>query len=217
MLDEIRRITTRPWRLMEVCGGQTHSIIRHGIDQLLPPAVDHDSRPRLPGLRHAAGTDRSGDRDRQPAEHDPGVVWRYAARARLAERPVPGQGRRAAMCASSIRRWNASRSRRRTPTKRSCSSASASRRPPPPTRWPSIRPKQLSMPNFSLLVSHVRVPPALDALLSRRRRRGAGISAGRARLRRDGLLGISPAGREVPRADGRHRLRAAGRRAGHPA
>jgi len=27
VLDEIQRITTRPWRLMEVCGGQTHSII----------------------------------------------------------------------------------------------------------------------------------------------------------------------------------------------
>jgi hydrogenase expression/formation protein HypD len=33
---EIDRITTRSWAIMEVCGGQTHSIIRHGIDQLLP-------------------------------------------------------------------------------------------------------------------------------------------------------------------------------------
>ena len=31
---EIRAITTRPWAIMEVCGGQTHSIIRNGIDQL---------------------------------------------------------------------------------------------------------------------------------------------------------------------------------------
>ena len=30
------RSTTQPWAIMEVCGGQTHSIIRHGIDQLLP-------------------------------------------------------------------------------------------------------------------------------------------------------------------------------------
>ena len=34
---EIGRIATRPWAIMEVCGGQTHSIIRNGIDQLLPP------------------------------------------------------------------------------------------------------------------------------------------------------------------------------------
>ena len=31
---EIRRIATRPWAIMEVCGGQTHSIIRNGVDQL---------------------------------------------------------------------------------------------------------------------------------------------------------------------------------------
>ena len=33
---EITQITTRPWKIMEVCGGQTHSIIRNGIDQMLP-------------------------------------------------------------------------------------------------------------------------------------------------------------------------------------
>ena len=32
-----RRITTRPWTLMEVCGGQTHAIVKFGIDELLPP------------------------------------------------------------------------------------------------------------------------------------------------------------------------------------
>ena len=37
---EIHRITTRPWNIMEVCGGQTHAIVRHGIDQLLPPEIE---------------------------------------------------------------------------------------------------------------------------------------------------------------------------------
>ncbi len=36
---EIHRITTRPWTLMEVCGGQTHAIVKFGIDELLPEAV----------------------------------------------------------------------------------------------------------------------------------------------------------------------------------
>ncbi len=36
MAREIAQITTRPWKIMEVCGGQTHSIIRNGIDQMLP-------------------------------------------------------------------------------------------------------------------------------------------------------------------------------------
>ena len=35
----IARTLTRPWRLMEVCGGQTHSIVRFGIDRLLPPEL----------------------------------------------------------------------------------------------------------------------------------------------------------------------------------
>ncbi|AXC09480.1 [NiFe] hydrogenase metallocenter assembly protein HypD [Acidisarcina polymorpha] len=39
LLAEIRRLVTRPWNLMEVCGGQTHSIIRNGIDQLLPQEI----------------------------------------------------------------------------------------------------------------------------------------------------------------------------------
>ena len=34
--EQIAHITTRPWTLMEVCGGQTHSIVKFGIDSLLP-------------------------------------------------------------------------------------------------------------------------------------------------------------------------------------
>jgi hydrogenase expression/formation protein HypD len=39
ILAAISHITTQPWTLMEVCGGQTHSIIKHGIDQLLPEQI----------------------------------------------------------------------------------------------------------------------------------------------------------------------------------
>lgn len=48
MFDQIRRITTRPWAIMEVCGGQTHSIIRNGIDQLLPPEIELIHGPGCP-------------------------------------------------------------------------------------------------------------------------------------------------------------------------
>ena len=48
VLDDLNRITTKPWRLMEVCGGQTHSIIRHGIDQLLPESVTMIHGPGCP-------------------------------------------------------------------------------------------------------------------------------------------------------------------------
>lgn len=39
LVEKLRRITTRPWTVMEVCGGQTHSIMRHGIDQVLPAGL----------------------------------------------------------------------------------------------------------------------------------------------------------------------------------
>jgi hydrogenase expression/formation protein HypD len=45
---EISRITTRPWKIMEVCGGQTHSIIRNGIDQLLPAEIEMVHGPGCP-------------------------------------------------------------------------------------------------------------------------------------------------------------------------
>jgi hydrogenase expression/formation protein HypD len=44
----IRSATTRPWVLMEVCGGQTHSIVRHGLDELLPPEITLVHGPGCP-------------------------------------------------------------------------------------------------------------------------------------------------------------------------
>ena len=44
----IARITTRPWTLMEVCGGQTHAIVRYGIDELLPPEITLVHGPGCP-------------------------------------------------------------------------------------------------------------------------------------------------------------------------
>jgi hydrogenase expression/formation protein HypD len=38
-VKEIARVTTKPWTIMEVCGGQTHAIVRNGIDQLLPEEI----------------------------------------------------------------------------------------------------------------------------------------------------------------------------------
>jgi len=48
LLREIRDTATQPWALMEVCGGQTHSIIRNGIDQLLPEGIELIHGPGCP-------------------------------------------------------------------------------------------------------------------------------------------------------------------------
>ena len=44
----IRKITTRPWTIMEVCGGQTHTIVKYGIDELLPPEIELVHGPGCP-------------------------------------------------------------------------------------------------------------------------------------------------------------------------
>ncbi len=48
LLTEIEAAATRPWAIMEVCGGQTHSIIRNGIDQLLPEGIELIHGPGCP-------------------------------------------------------------------------------------------------------------------------------------------------------------------------
>src|SRR5579859_4266755 len=45
---EIRRTVTRPAVLMEICGGQTHSIVKYGLDQMLPPEVELVHGPGCP-------------------------------------------------------------------------------------------------------------------------------------------------------------------------
>jgi hydrogenase expression/formation protein HypD len=45
---EIHQVATRPWKIMEVCGGQTHSIIRNGIDQMLPAGIEMIHGPGCP-------------------------------------------------------------------------------------------------------------------------------------------------------------------------
>ena len=44
----IASITTKPWQIMEICGGQTHAIVRYGIDQLLPSAITLIHGPGCP-------------------------------------------------------------------------------------------------------------------------------------------------------------------------
>ena len=46
---EIRNTVTRPWVLMEICGGQTHSIVKYGVDYLLMPAHRPALDPLLTG------------------------------------------------------------------------------------------------------------------------------------------------------------------------
>lgn len=48
LVAQLQRAATRPWTIMEICGGQTHSILRHGIDQVLPAGVELVHGPGCP-------------------------------------------------------------------------------------------------------------------------------------------------------------------------
>jgi hydrogenase expression/formation protein HypD len=48
LCQAVRSVTTRPWTLMEICGGQTHTIVRYGIDELLPPEITLVHGPGCP-------------------------------------------------------------------------------------------------------------------------------------------------------------------------
>jgi hydrogenase expression/formation protein HypD len=48
VLEQLRRAVTKPWVIMEVCGGQTHSIVRHGLDRLIPAEIELVHGPGCP-------------------------------------------------------------------------------------------------------------------------------------------------------------------------
>ncbi len=48
LIEEIRKTVTRPWTIMEICGGQTHSIMRYGVDQVLPREITLVHGPGCP-------------------------------------------------------------------------------------------------------------------------------------------------------------------------
>ncbi len=165
VLDELRRITTRPWRLMEVCGGQTHSIIRYGIDQLLPPGVEMIHGPGCPvcvtpqemidraiAIASLPGTIMVsfGDMLRVPgSQKDLFQVKAEGGDVRVVYSPLE--------CLK-IARDN--------PDKEVVFFGVGFETTAPANAMAVHQAKQLGIPNFSMLVSHVRVPPVLDALLS---------------------------------------------------
>ena len=48
VIGQIENTVTRPWKIMEICGGQTHSILKSGLDTLLPPEVTLIHGPGCP-------------------------------------------------------------------------------------------------------------------------------------------------------------------------
>ncbi len=121
---------------MEVCGGQTHTIVKYGLDRILPRALELVHGPGCPVcVTSLEMIDAPTPSRRGPTSSSAPSATCCACPARAAI--CCSSNRRAATCASSIRRSMRSTWRRPIPNAKSSSSPSASRRRPRPTPWRS--------------------------------------------------------------------------------
>lgn len=165
ILGEIKRITTRPWVIMEICGGQTHAIVRSGIDQLLPSQIELVHGPGCPvcvtplelidkAIAIASQPNvifaSFGDMLRVPGSHkDLFIVKSEGGDVRVVYSPL-----------------DAVRIAREQPDKQVVFFAVGFETTAPGNAMAVLQAQQERLNNFSLLVSHVLVPPAMQALLS---------------------------------------------------
>jgi hydrogenase expression/formation protein HypD len=164
-LDELRDVITQKWVIMEICGGQTHSIVRNGLDQLLPAEIELVHGPGCPVCVTSL---ELIDKALAIASHPNVIFTSYGDMLR-----VPGSGRdlfsvRAA--GGNVRvvysPLDALKIARENPEKEVVFFAIGFETTAPANAMSVLQAKNLGLKNFSVLVSHVRVPPAMRAILS---------------------------------------------------
>ena len=164
LLDEIAATVTRPWVIMEICGGQTHAIMRHGIDQLLPAQITLVHGPGCPVCVTPLETiDRAlaiaarpeviftsfGDMLRVPGSHDD--LFRVKSRGgdvRMVYSPL-----------------EAVKLARDNPDREVVFLAVGFETTAPGNAMAVKQAAAEGLTNFSEIVSHVLVPPAMEAIL----------------------------------------------------
>jgi hydrogenase expression/formation protein HypD len=164
VLDEIRHSVTRPWVLMEICGGQTHSIVRHGLDELLPPEVELVHGPGCPVcVTPLELIDKALAIARRPEV----IFTSYGDMLR-----VPGSGRdlfseraEGADVRVVYSPLDAVRLAQQHPDRQVVFFAIGFETTAPANAMSVLRARALGVRNYSLLVSHVCVPPAMQAIL----------------------------------------------------
>lgn len=163
-LAEIQRTVTRPWVLMEICGGQTHSIVRHGLDQLLPPEIELVHGPGCPVCVTPL---EQIDRALAIASRPDVIFTSYGDMLR-----VPGSNRDLFSIRASggdvrvvYSPLDAVTIAQENPEKQVVFFAIGFETTAPANVMSVLQAKALGLKNFSVLVSHVRVPPAIEAIL----------------------------------------------------
>ena len=94
LAEEIAKCVTQPWVLMEICGGQTHTLMRYGIDEMLPSQVELVHGPGCPVCVTPLEIIDKAIAIASRPDVTFCLLWRYAARARVASRSVSRQGGR---------------------------------------------------------------------------------------------------------------------------
>lgn len=161
----LARITTRPWTLMEVCGGQTHAIVKFGLEQLLPPGVELVHGPGCPvcvtpvelidkAIEIASRPEVTfcsfGDMLRVPGtQRDLFSVKAQGGDVRVVYSPL-----------------DAVALARQHPDRQVVFFAVGFETTAPANALAVVQARQQGLKNFSMLVSHVLVPPAIEAILS---------------------------------------------------
>ena len=210
---EIHRVTTRPWTLMEVCGGQTHAIVKFGLDELLPERLTLIHGPGCPVcVTPLEIIDKALDIAARP-----GVIFcSFGDMLR-----VPGSttdllsvkagGGDVRMVYSPL---DAVKLARAKPGREVVFFGVGFETTAPATAMAVHQAAQKGLKNFSLLVSHVLVPPAMEAMLSSPDRRVQGFLAAGHVCAVMGYEEYFPMAAEISGADRGHGLRAAGHFAG---
>jgi hydrogenase expression/formation protein HypD len=173
---DIRRITKKSWKVMEVCGGQTHSIVRFGLDELLPSEITLVHGPGCPvcvtpveliekAIEVASIPDvifcSFGDMLRVPGiSQDLLTVKAAGGDVRIVYSPL-----------------DALRLASENPGREVVFFAVGFETTAPANAMAVLQARQQGIGNFTLLVSHVLVPPAMVAVLSAEENRVQGFLA----------------------------------------
>ena len=165
LVAEIKRTVTQPWVLMEICGGQTHTIMRYGLDELLPPSIELVHGPGCPVCVTPASI---LDRAIELAQRADLILVTYGDMLR-----VPGTkmdlfaakalGADVRMVYSPL---DALRIARLNPHRKVVFLAVGFETTAPANAMAVYQAHREGLDNFFLLASHVLVPPAIRALAS---------------------------------------------------
>jgi hydrogenase expression/formation protein HypD len=175
-IADLRQVVTQPWVIMEICGGQTHAIMRYGIDQLLPEEIELVHGPGCP----VCVTPLELIDKALAIAADPGVIFTsYGDMLR-----VPGSsqdlfsiradGADVRVVYSPL---DAVKIARENPEKQVVFFAIGFETTAPANAMSVLQAQAQKLDNFSVLVSHVCVPPAMHAILSSSQNRVQGFLA----------------------------------------